>query len=104
MKADIVLGGEKRSIRGDYTRWVIEQIRNRRVANAPVEVIIDLGGELDLRFSCSDEPQNGRGGRSRTYSPKQQEIVDLWFRYELDKCPFELDSLMSFLSRLRHMV
>ena len=103
MKVEILIGKEKRSLGSDFEQWIDEQVRNRRKANAEVEVIIEIGGDLNLRFRCADGPQRGPVGRARKYSSKQQEVVDLWIQLNLDKEPIDLEGLLSFLDRLKSM-
>ncbi|MDP1994119.1 MAG: hypothetical protein Q8K40_02625, partial [Ignavibacteria bacterium] len=66
MNATVTIGNEKKSLEHDYESWISEQIRNRRKAGESVKVMIEIDGDLDLRFTCEDKPSGG-GGRSRNY-------------------------------------
>lgn len=104
MNVTITIGDEKRSIAGDYESWISDQIRNRRKAGESVRVVIEIDGDLALTFACEDKPSGGGGGGSRNYSPSQQEIINLWLKHGLNKCPINPGEVISFLKRLRKLI
>lgn len=100
MSVIITIGDESKSIDDHYESWISEQVRNRRKAGESVSVKVEISSGLDLVFACYDTPRGG-GGTSRTYTPRQSEVIKLWEQHNLYDCPFEPGNLVSFLKRLK---
>lgn len=75
-----------------------------RLESYIVKVVIEIGGDLDLKFSCEDNPSGGSRGRSRNYTPRQQEIIDLWLEHRLNECPINSGEVVTFLKRLTRIL
>ena len=98
--AYVEIEGIQKDLNGKYEQWLAEQIGNRNDKGVAVSVRVVID-ELSLSFIAESCPRSGGGSGSRTYSPKQKEVIQLWTDMGLCDSDFGLGNLISFLKRLR---
>jgi hypothetical protein len=96
----IHIGGSERQLADASSSWVKEQINRRRQNNEVVcvRVQIDNPPSIKLGLITSDCVSNGYSTRSLT--PQEQYIYDLWTKHRLHEPNFSASELVSFLGKI----
>lgn len=98
---EVQIGDETRVIAdapANWSKWINEQIVNRRRANVPVCVRVHIQkGQLDTWLITPDCPSSG--GRHPA-DPSEHEIYDLWKRHRLNQPDFTGGNLVAFLRQI----
>ena len=103
MEVTIEINGQTKSLSEKFESWISEQIRNRRQDGESITLIVRIGGDLDLIFVCKDSPSTG-GSSGRQYTPRQQELINLWLEKGLNSCPVNPGNVISFLKELERRI
>lgn len=92
------IGNEERECPVDPS-WVNQQIKGRKESGSTpcVRVTIKSDG-VDLALASKACGAGGVGGRRAT--PREQEVLDLWKRHQLDQADFSGGNLVSFLKQV----
>lgn len=91
----IKIGQEERALRDATPQWITQQIVNRRKDGLTVCVLVSITTpDADVRFAT---PACGGGGGSRQLRPREQELLDLWIRHQLNERDFPPGGVVAFV-------
>jgi hypothetical protein len=95
---EVQIGDIKKNVEDASPRWINEQLTRRRRNGEPVcvQVIIDKP-QVHMRLTT---PDCSRTMGSRTATPREQEMFDLWERHRLNDPDFSGGNLVAFLKRI----
>jgi len=97
----IIIGKSSRDY-DDYSHdWIYQQIENRKKDNLPVCVQITIKhNDIDIILSAGECP-SGKPAQRKS-RPREDELFDLWKKYELKEKDFSPKQLVKFLDKISY--
>lgn len=98
----VKIGDEERRFDG-RPQWIHEQFERRKGVSGAVCVRVSIDcGDIRMLFTtpfCA----GGSGGGSRSPTPKETAIFDLWEKHKLNNSNFNSGNLTAFLKQVDHL-
>ena len=84
--------------------WIKEQFHNRKTAGAAIWFIVSIQTEIiKLKFLSAGAPQRSRGKLYSHFNRKEQQIIDLWNKMDLNQ-DNNVSNLLRFLNQIERAV
>lgn len=97
----IIIGNTTRDYDNYSHDWVYQQINNRRKLNLPVCIQITIKhNEVDIILSAGECPSGNPAQRESR--PRENELFDMWEKYELKQNDFSPKQLVKFLDKISY--
>ncbi|MCA9642131.1 MAG: hypothetical protein H6718_07725 [Polyangiaceae bacterium] len=99
----INIGGAERALEDADAQWVQQTINARKRDGLETCVSITLKNphlNVYLAMPCCA----GRGGGGRRPNGSEQEVIDLWHKFELSESCENVHRVWPFLTQLRHVL
>ena len=98
----LTINGEPYPFQDITPDWINHQIHHCQANHQPVcvKIFVRQNG-LDMILATSGCPDSGRASARRP-NPREQELFDLWRKFDLDGTHFTGGNLVAFLAHLRH--
>ena len=98
----LTINGESYPFQDITPDWINQRIHQHQANHQPfcVKILIRQNG-LDMILATSGCPVSG-GASPRQPNPREQELFDLWRKFDLNDMHFTGGNLVVFLAHLRH--